>query len=85
VPPPFSPSSVTSSGCESASGRTARRPATAVSPKTITEEVNMPLTVGDSAPDFSLRDANRNKVSLADFKGQKTIVLAFYILAFTPG
>ena len=45
----------------------------------------MPLKAGDPAPDFSFRDANRNKVSLADFKGQKTVVLAFYILAFTPG
>jgi peroxiredoxin len=45
----------------------------------------MPLKVGDAAPDFSLRDANRNKVSLADFNGQKTVVLAFYLLAFTPG
>jgi mycoredoxin-dependent peroxiredoxin len=57
----------------------------AAHPKTITEEVNMPLKVGDPAPDFSLRDANRNKVSLSDFKGRKTVVLAFYILAFTPG
>ena len=45
----------------------------------------MPLKVGDPAPEFSLRDANRNKVSLSDFKGQKAVVLAFYILAFTPG
>lgn len=45
----------------------------------------MPLKVGDPAPDFTLRDANRNKVSLADFKGQKGVVLAFYVLAFTPG
>ena len=45
----------------------------------------MPLNVGDPAPGFFLRDANRNKVSLSDFKGQKTVVLAFYILAFTPG
>jgi peroxiredoxin len=45
----------------------------------------MALKVGDSAPDFSLRDANREKVSLAGFKGQKNVVLAFYILAFTPG
>jgi len=45
----------------------------------------MPLRVGDAAPEFSLRDANRNKVSLADFKGEKTVVLAFYVLAFTPG
>jgi peroxiredoxin len=74
-----------SSGSEPASGSTARRPATVASPKTITEEVNMPLKVGDAAPDFSLRDANRNKISLADFKGRKTVVLAFYILAFTPG
>ncbi len=45
----------------------------------------MALKVGDQAPDFSLRDANRNKVSLSDFKGQKPVVLAFYLLAFTPG
>ena len=53
--------------------------------KTTTKEVQMPLKVGDAAPEFALRDANRNKVSLSDFKGRKTVVLAFYILAFTPG
>ena len=51
----------------------------------ITKEVQMPLKVGDAAPEFALRDANRNKVSLVDFKGKKTVVLAFYILAFTRG
>ena len=45
----------------------------------------MPLKVGDAAPDFSLMDANRNRVTLADFRGQKAVVLAFYLLAFTPG
>ena len=45
----------------------------------------MPLKVGDTAPDFSLRDANRNTVSLSDFKGDKHVLLAFYVLAFTPG
>jgi peroxiredoxin len=45
----------------------------------------MPLKVGDSAPDFSLMDPNRQTVSLSDFKGEKTVVLAFYPLAFTPG
>ena len=45
----------------------------------------MPLKVGDVAPDFTLTDASRNKVSLSDFKGQKHVVLAFYLLAFTPG
>lgn len=45
----------------------------------------MPLKVGDPAPDFALMDAARNRVSLAGFKGQRTVVLAFYLLAFTPG
>jgi len=45
----------------------------------------MALKIGENAPDFSLRDAARNKVSLEDFKGKKTVVLAFYLLAFTPG
>ena len=45
----------------------------------------MPLKVGDPAPDFSLRDANRNTVTLSEFKGEKHVVLAFYVLAFTPG
>jgi mycoredoxin-dependent peroxiredoxin len=45
----------------------------------------MPLKVGDPAPDFNLMDATRNRVTLADFKGQKHVVLAFYVLAFTPG
>ena len=45
----------------------------------------MPLKVGDTAPDFSLMDPNRQTVSLSDFKGQKAVVLAFYPMAFTPG
>ncbi len=45
----------------------------------------MALNVGDAAPDFTLRDANRNAVALADYKGEKAVVLAFYVLAFTPG
>ena len=45
----------------------------------------MPLKVGDTAPDFTLVDATRTRVSLADFKGEKAVVLAFYVLAFTPG
>ncbi len=45
----------------------------------------MPLKIGDPAPDFSLMDASRNRVALADFKGKKAVVLAFYLLAFTPG
>ena len=44
------------------------------------------LKVGDTAPDFSLRDQTfKNKVSLHDFKGKKNVALAFYIFAFTGG
>ena len=43
------------------------------------------LKAGDPAPDFTLRDQNNKPVSLADFKGQKNVVLAFYVLAFTGG
>jgi peroxiredoxin Q/BCP len=45
----------------------------------------MPLKIGDTAPDFTLMDSTRNRVSLADFQGEKAVVLAFYVLAFTPG
>lgn len=43
------------------------------------------LKVGDKAPDFTLPDQNGNKVKLSDFLGQKNVVLAFYVLAFTGG
>jgi cytochrome oxidase Cu insertion factor (SCO1/SenC/PrrC family) len=43
------------------------------------------LKVGDRAPDFSLPDQDGKVVKLADFRGQKSVVLAFYIRASTPG
>ncbi len=43
------------------------------------------LAVGDKAPDFALPDQNGKVVKLSDFRGQKTVVLAFYVLAFTGG
>jgi len=43
------------------------------------------VKVGDEAPDFTLTDQNRNKVSLHYFRGKKTVALAFYIFAFTGG
>ena len=43
------------------------------------------LKVGDPAPDFTLIDAKRQPVKLSDFKGKKSVVLAFYVLAFTGG
>ncbi|WP_314175481.1 thioredoxin-dependent thiol peroxidase [Streptomyces winkii] len=42
------------------------------------------LQPGDSAPDFSLPDADGKQVSLADHKGRKVIVY-FYPAAMTPG
>jgi len=43
------------------------------------------LKVGDRAPDFALQDQKGNTVRLSDFRGKKTVVLAFYIKASTPG
>jgi len=43
------------------------------------------LKVGDAAPDFKLRATNGQTVSLADFRGNKTLVLAFFPAAFTGG
>lgn len=59
--------------------------------KTETKEVKQPvppkthLKVGMAAPNFELFDTGRKKISLADFKGKKNVVLAFYVLAFTGG
>jgi len=44
-----------------------------------------PPKVGQSAPDFVLNDQNGHPVRLSDFRGKKSVVLAFYIRAFTPG
>jgi cytochrome oxidase Cu insertion factor (SCO1/SenC/PrrC family) len=41
--------------------------------------------VGDMAPDFTLLDTNRKPVSLHDFRGKKSVALAFYIFAFSGG
>jgi peroxiredoxin Q/BCP len=42
------------------------------------------LAVGDTAPAFSLSDADGNTVKLSDYKGRKVIVY-FYPAASTPG
>lgn len=43
------------------------------------------LKIGDAAPDFTLNDTDGKTVKLSDFKGKKSVVLAFYVLAFTGG
>lgn len=40
---------------------------------------------GDVAPGFTLQSTTGGSVSLADFKGKKTVVLAFFPKAFTGG
>ncbi len=40
--------------------------------------------VGEKAPDFTLSDHLGRKVSLAQFRGKKHVMLLFYPLDFTP-
>lgn len=42
----------------------------------------MAIEIGQAAPDLSLFDSDKNKVSLADYKG-KNVLLLFFPLAFT--
>jgi len=42
------------------------------------------LKVGDVAPEFTLPDQNRKPVNLSDFRGKKNVILAFYVMAFSP-
>jgi AhpC/TSA family len=44
--------------------------------------------VGDLAPDFKLKYSDGRdlkEVSLSQYRGQKQVVLAFYVFAFTGG
>ena len=41
------------------------------------------VDVGDEAPDFELRDQDRNPVRLSSFRGEKNVVVVFYPLSFT--
>ena len=42
-----------------------------------------PLTVGNPAPDFELRDQHAQTHQLSSYKGQKNVVIVFYPFAFT--
>jgi peroxiredoxin Q/BCP len=41
------------------------------------------LQVGDKAPDFTLPGTTAESIKLADYLGQKPVVLFFYVGAFT--
>lgn len=49
-----------------------------------TNATQIPLKIGDVAPDFSVKDHTGRAVRLSDFRG-KTVVLWFYPEADTPG
>jgi peroxiredoxin (alkyl hydroperoxide reductase subunit C) len=41
------------------------------------------IRVGEVAPDFTLADSARNKVTLSSFRGDKAVLLVFYPFAFS--
>jgi mycoredoxin-dependent peroxiredoxin len=41
------------------------------------------VDVGSVAPDFTLRDQNREEVTLSSFRGDRAVLIVFYPLAFT--
>lgn len=43
----------------------------------------MTVEVGAQAPGFTLPDYNKQQVSLADFQGEKNVLLVFYPFAFS--
>ena len=43
------------------------------------------LKVGEMAPDFTLPSDQKDPVTLSQYRGKKTVILAFYVLAFTGG
>ena len=43
------------------------------------------LKVGDVAPDFTLLSDKWEQVKLSEYRAKKTVILAFYVLAFTGG
>lgn len=44
----------------------------------------MAIAVGQTAPDFSLKDQYDKEVKLSDFSGKKNVVLVFYPLDWSP-
>ena len=46
---------------------------------------DLKLKVGDEAPAFALPASTGKTISLAEFKGKKKVVLAFFPKAFTGG
>jgi hypothetical protein len=45
----------------------------------------MTADIGQVAPDFTLPTANNETISLAQFRGQKHVILSFHVFNFTSG
>ncbi len=43
----------------------------------------MSITLSEQAPDFTLYDSEKKKVTLSDFQGKKNVLLLFFPVAFT--
>lgn len=43
------------------------------------------IEVGMPAPEFSLPVSRDTRVSLAEYRGRKPVVLCFYVADFSPG
>lgn len=41
------------------------------------------IDVGREAPDFTLRDQNREEFTLSEWRGKKAVLVVFYPFAFT--
>ena len=50
---------------------------------TVSLTVTPTVTVGDDAPDFTLRSATGETITLSQYRGQKNVVLAFFPFAFS--
>lgn len=48
-------------------------------------QVAAQVKVGDAAPDMKLKGSDGKDYSLAQFKGEKAVVIAWYPMAFTGG
>jgi peroxiredoxin len=44
----------------------------------------MAMHLGESAPEFSLKDQSQQEVKLSDYRGKKRVVLVFYPLDWSP-
>jgi peroxiredoxin Q/BCP len=51
----------------------------------LTAQAPVELKVGDTAPDFTLQASDGKTYKLADFKGKKAVVVAWFPKAFTQG